>query len=169
MSKLAHGGDQSRFLGLAPSDEFQVVRTDGWVVSDGGKGGHVQGPANPPVALLADTRESVDGGTGLAQDDVQAGIAGQLLRPDLAESGSVFADEGQSGLFSDARNREQQTRALGQLGVLVEVHSGLGPAKLEGPCPGAGGVVARSAARTSGCRDRQQLFPFDRAPGPFAE
>ena len=101
-------------------------------MADGGKGGHVQSPANPPVALLADPRESVDGGAGLKEDDVQTGIAGQLLRPDLAESGSVFADEGQSGFFSDARNREQQTRALRQLGVLVEVHSGLGSAKLEG-------------------------------------
>ena len=82
--------------------------------------------------MLADTRESVDGGTGLEEDDVQAGIAGQLLRPDLAESGSVFADEGQSGLFSNARDGEEQTRTLRQLRVLIEAHSGLGPAKLEG-------------------------------------
>jgi len=104
-------------------------------VTNGGKSSHGKGPANPPVGLLAcllaDARETVDGGAGLKEDDVQASISGELLGPNMGETSSVFADEGQGGLFTDARNGEEERKALKELGILNEHLLGLRPAKLK--------------------------------------
>jgi hypothetical protein len=49
----------------------------------------------------------------------------------MRETSSVFADEGQGGIFTDARNREEERKALKELGILNEHLLGLRPAKLK--------------------------------------
>lgn len=115
--QFVHAGDESHLLGFAGGAQAAVERTDRWVVTDRGKGRHIQrrahgctaAPDNTPAtqrsALAGEGRDPNQGGESLAIECTQLG---------------QLSEQGIGGGGADARDATQQVVAFSSERALLD-------------------------------------------------
>src|ERR1700680_110699 len=114
MEELAHRGDQCGFGSQAFAQPALVEALQDRVVSHSDQSRHVQGLAQPTVALLADPGLATDGGAGLVEHGIEARIAGQLPRRGVRQLVSILGQQRQGSQRPDAGDGDEQVKARPQ-------------------------------------------------------
>src|SRR6202049_2139461 len=114
MEELAHRGDQCGFGSQAFAKPALVEALQDRVVSHSDQSRHVQGLAQPTVALLADPGLATDGGAGLVEHGIEARIAGQLPRRGVRQLVSILGQQRQGSQRPDAGDGDEQVKARPQ-------------------------------------------------------